>query len=247
MPRPAALVQIANSGKAAIRVVFSIVLSASARTFGDISRLAQVASRLNVQAYQLFGLTEDNLFRPAPGLTTMRAKVTALSIAGLLVGAALPAMAELGPCRRDARETPLCGSGKGAARVVRDTVSPDKKFALAWRDPDKDPGDVTEDDADLELLLIRLADGVVLAKADTDYFRNPGVAANRREEFAIWSPDSRMVIRKLDVRYGTGEFTLYRIGPDGALAGDIDLTRLLSPPCARGSGRSVGTPRPTGS
>ena len=138
----------------------------------------------------------------------MRARVAALAISGLLVGAALPAMAELGPCKPDARETPLCGSGKGAARVVRDTVSPDKKFALAWRDPDKDPGDVTEDDVDLELLLIRLADGVVLAKADTDYFRNPGVAANRREEFAIWSPDSRMVIRKLDVRYGTGEFTL---------------------------------------
>ena len=138
-------------------------------------------------------------------------------------------MAELGPCKRDARETPLCGSGKGAGRVIRNTVSPDQKFALAWRDPDKDPGDVTEDNADLELLLIRLADGVVLAKADTDYFRNPGVAANRREEFAIWSPDSRMVIRKLDLRYGTGEFTLYRIGADGALAGDIDLTKIVEP------------------
>jgi hypothetical protein len=61
-------------------------------------------------------------------------------------------MAELGPCKRDARETPLCGSGKGAARVIRDTMSPDKKFALAWRDPDKDANDVIEDDADLELL-----------------------------------------------------------------------------------------------
>lgn len=169
----------------------------------------------------------------------MRARLPALAIASLLAGAALPAVAELGPCKRDARETPLCGSGKGAARVVRDTVSPDKKFALAWRDPDKDPGEVTEDDADLELLLIRLADGVVLAKTDTDYFRNPGVAANRREEFAIWSPDSRMVIRKLDVRYGTGEFTLYRIGPDGALAGNIDLTKIVEP-AVRARLRQIG-------
>jgi hypothetical protein len=45
----------------------------------------------------------------------------------------------------------------------------DQKFALAWRDPDKDPGEVTED----ELLLIRLADGVMPAKTDTDYFRSP--------------------------------------------------------------------------
>ena len=102
----------------------------------------------------------------------MRETLPALAIAGLLASA-LPTMAELGPCKRDARETPLCGSGKGAARVIRDTVSPDKKFALAWRDPNKNPGDVTEDDADLELLLIRLADGIVLAKADTDYFPQP--------------------------------------------------------------------------
>ena len=159
----------------------------------------------------------------------MRAIIRALAIATLFAGTAVPAMAELGPCKRDARETPLCSSGKGAARVIRNTMSPDKKFALAWRDPDKDPGDVTEDDTDLELLLIRLADGVVLTKGDTDYFRNPGVTANRREEFAIWSPDSRMVIRQLDPRFGTEVFTLYRIGADGVLAGDIDLIKIVEP------------------
>src|SRR5262250_1775743 len=115
----------------------------------------------------------------------MRATIRALAIAILFAGVALPATAELGPCKRDAQETPLCGAGKGAARVVRNTMSPDKKFALAWRDPDKDPGDVTEDDTDLELPLIRLGDRVVLAKGDNGYFRNPGVTANRREEFAI--------------------------------------------------------------
>ena len=93
----------------------------------------------------------------------MRARVPALAIAGLLIRATLPAIAELGPCKPAARETPLCGSGRRCAGF-RDTVSPDKKFAMAWRHPDKDPGEVTEDDADLELLLIRLADGVVLRK-----------------------------------------------------------------------------------
>ena len=37
-------------------------------------------------------------------LPTMRATVPALAIAGLLAGAALPVMAELGPCKRDAQE-----------------------------------------------------------------------------------------------------------------------------------------------
>jgi hypothetical protein len=97
---------------------------------------------------------------------------------------------------------------------------------------------VTEDDA-LELLLIRLADGGVLAKTDTDYFRNSRVAANRREAFAIWSPDNRMVIRKLDVRYGTGEFTLYRIALNGVLAGIIDLTKIVEP-AVRARFRQIG-------
>ena len=153
-------------------------------------------------------------------------RATALVIAALLAGS-VPAAAELGACKADAQETPLCGSGKGAARVVRNTMSPDKKFATAWRHPDKDPAAVTEDDSDLELLLIRLADGAVLAKADTEYFRNPGVTANRRSEFAIWSPDSRMVIRMYDLRYGTDVFTLYRIGADGTLTGELALDKMI--------------------
>jgi hypothetical protein len=156
----------------------------------------------------------------------MRVTFPALAIAAL-VGGGLPAVAELGPCKADAQQMPLCGSGKGAARVVHDTTSPDKKFALAWRHPDMDPAAVTEDDIDLELLLIRLADGAVLAKTDTEYFRNPGQNANRRDEYAIWSPDSRMVIRQYDIRFGTDVYKLYRIGADGALTGEIDLDKMI--------------------
>jgi hypothetical protein len=157
----------------------------------------------------------------------MRVTIPALAIATLL-GGGLPAVAELGPCKADAQQTPLCGSGKGAARVVADTISPDKRFALAWRHPDMNPGDVTRDDAsDLEILLIRLADGAVLAKADTEYFRNPGQNANRRDEYAIWSLDNRMVIRQYDIRFGTDVYRLYRIGADGALSGEIDLDKMI--------------------
>jgi hypothetical protein len=162
-----------------------------------------------------------------PNLAPMRVTIPALALAVLLASSALPAMAELGPCKADGQDTPLCGSGKGAARVVEDTISPDKKFALAWRHPTMDPGDVTRDEDDgLELLLIRLADGAVLAKADTQYFRN-SKGANRRHEFAIWSPDSRMVIRMYDLRYGTDVFTLYRIGADGRLEGQIELDKMI--------------------
>ncbi len=121
----------------------------------------------------------------------------------------------------------MCGFGKGAARVVRDTISLDNKFALAWRHSDKNPGEVTrDDDSDLELLLIRLADGAVIANADTEYFRNSR-GANRRHEYAIWSPDSRMVIRMYDLRYGTDVFMLYRIGVGGTVTGQLDLDKII--------------------
>jgi hypothetical protein len=82
---------------------------------------------------------------------------------------------------------------------------------------------------DNEFLLVRLADGAVLAKAPTDYFRNAKAHANRRDEAASWSPDSRMVVRQYDTRYDTEALTLYRIGADGNLAGATDLLKIASP------------------
>ena len=137
-----------------------------------------------------------------------------------------PARAEIGPCKPD-QEMLLCGSGKGAARVIPDTISPDKKFALAWHDPDRNPDEV--EDFDNEFLLIRLADGAVLAKAETDYFSNPRMHANRRYEAATWSRNSRMVVRQYNTRWTTDAFTLYRIGADGTLAGQTDLLAIVEP------------------
>jgi len=95
-------------------------------------------------------------------------------VALLLAG---PDYAEIGPCKVDTQDMMLRGSGKGAARVIPDTISPDKKFAFAWHDPNSEPDEMT--DTDNAFLLIRLAGGAVLAKAGTDYFRTPTVHANR--------------------------------------------------------------------
>ena len=154
----------------------------------------------------------------------MRVTIPTLTIAALLAGG-LPALAEIGPCK--AARDPLCGSGKGAARVVRDTVSPDKKFALAWRDPDRDPNDVDENFIDLEVLLVRLADGAVLAKADTEDLPQSGAGRQPARGIRDRSPDSRMVIRMYDLRYGTDVFTLYRIGADGTFADDVAMDKMI--------------------
>ncbi len=159
---------------------------------------------------------------------------------GLLAGLGLPGRAELGPCKPGPDEIMLCGAGKGAARTIVKTLSPDRKFAFAWHDPQSNPDDV--EDFDNEFLLIRLADGVVLARAPSDYFQNARGRANRRDETAIWSADSRRVVRQYDTRYETEAFTLYRIDADGALAGTTDLLKLVEPAVramAKGRGRDI--------
>ena len=61
-------------------------------------------------------------------MTTRGATITLLL--GVLC-AALPARAEMGPCKLDANEELTCGAGAGAARVIDDTQSPNKKLAFA--------------------------------------------------------------------------------------------------------------------
>ena len=140
---------------------------------------------------------------------------------------AMPAWCELGPCRPGAHDMLVCGDGIGSAHVVADTVSPDKKLAFAWRDPKGEPG--VAPPYDHEFLLIRLADGAVLAKGVTDYFHTGQMRANRFEEIALWSPDSRFAVRVSDNRYGTQAFTLYAFGADGALAAESDLRKIVEP------------------
>lgn len=156
--------------------------------------------------------------------------------------AALPARAEVGPCKSDTSEMMLCGSGVGAARTIPETLSPDKTIAFAWHAPGSEP-DIVED-FENEWLLIRVADGAVLARAPSDFFQTPKLRANHRHETAIWSADSRMVVRQYDTRYDTEAFTLYRIDGKGALAGETDLLKQVEPAVrakAKGRGRDIAS------
>ncbi|HEY4308069.1 MAG TPA: hypothetical protein VGN12_01345, partial [Pirellulales bacterium] len=93
----------------------------------------------------------------------------ALIAATLLLGATLPALAGMGPCKPDQHEGLACGEGADSARVIEKTLSPDKKLAFAWRKPDGDPTDQPDPYDDLELLIVRLSDGAILGKSKTGY------------------------------------------------------------------------------
>jgi hypothetical protein len=155
------------------------------------------------------------------------ARTVALALAAILLVAAGPAWAEMGPCKPDSHDGIVCGSGKGAARVVEDTISPNKRLALAWRAPKGEPTEEPGDD--IELVLVRLADGAVLAARETEFWSTGEGRANRLREEAVWSPNSRIVIRAYHSRFSTDNLDLFVLGQKDELAGEVDLRKLVNP------------------
>lgn len=145
--------------------------------------------------------------------------------AAFLVASPL-AHAEMGPCKPDKHDSFICGDGNGAARVITDTVSPSKQFALAWRTPDGPPTQEPDDDK-IELVLVRLKDGAALTKTSTSYWATGEMRVNRLQEQASWSPNSRYVVRAFQSRFETGDLDLFAIGTDGAFAGTVNLLKPM--------------------
>ena len=128
-------------------------------------------------------------------------------------------------CITDRHGGLVCGEGNAAMRVVADTISPSKDYAFAWRGEqglavgDPPPG--------VENLLVRISDGVVLAKLGGQYWATGEMRANHYELVAAWSPDSRSVVEVANSRWDSDSFAYYRI--DGAAAVKLDLRALVEP------------------
>lgn len=153
-----------------------------------------------------------------------------LIAAFIFIWLALPAHAEMGPCKQDEkREVLICGSGNGAAIVIRNTLSPSKRLGLAWRTPDAPPTEQPDDDK-IELLVLRVADGAILSRTKTEYW-DTGEGGeghvNRLEELAYWSPNSRLMIRSFNGRYSTDKVELYAFNPDDKVTGPLDFRKIL--------------------
>jgi hypothetical protein len=121
----------------------------------------------------------------------------------------------------------VCGEGKAAMRVVADTISPSKEYAFAWRSDQGLPSGRDQPPSGVENLLIRIADGAVLAKLGGEYWATGEMRANRTDLLAAWSPDSRSVIEVANSRWDSDSFAYYRI--NGATATKLDLRALVVP------------------
>jgi hypothetical protein len=143
--------------------------------------------------------------------------------------AALPARAEMGPCKLDANEVLTCGAGAGAARVIDDTLSPNKKLAFAWSLPNADPDAQPDEDDKIDLLLVRLADGLVLNKSVTGFWTNGHGRSEHKLEEITWSRNGRLAARVFQTRFETDTFELYAVSAKDEPAGTLDLYKIVEP------------------
>jgi hypothetical protein len=176
----------------------------------------------------------DGMNFPAGGrlarLARMRKFFASLGLLTVLLDAgALPARAEIGPCRPEAHDGLICGSGAGAARIIDGTLSPDKRLAFAWRAAKSPPTEEPDDNEEVELLLVRLADGAILARRPTGYWATGTLHVNRLQEQALWAADGSFVVRAFQARFDTPTLEVFAIGTGAKVAGPVNLRALIEP------------------
>lgn len=143
-------------------------------------------------------------------------------LALLLTSLALVATsAAAGPCQPAPHDGLLCHDGTAASRVLPDTTSPSGRLAFAWRQPDGS-FDGEPDTERVENLLVRLSDGATLAKLGGTAWHTGTLRANRLDEIALWSPDSRWVVEISNDRWNTFALRAVALDADAAVAtGDL--------------------------
>lgn len=130
------------------------------------------------------------------------------------------------PCKPDDIGITVCPNGKSELRMIRGTLSPGKRYAMAWSTEDGSTG------SDYELMshedykarfaggerptfLVRLGDGKVMIKLKGEHLGDQA-RYNHRSARAIWSPDESFVATLYDGKWETNTADAYRIGAGGA-------------------------------
>jgi hypothetical protein len=106
-------------------------------------------------------------------------------------------------------------------------MSPSKRLAFGWRNTADGPTEEPDDDSTLENVLLRLEDGRVLAKLKGQFWATGKMRANRRDEVAVWSRDSRRVIEFYSTRFDTDVIDLYAVGAGDKVSGPFNMLKLV--------------------
>lgn len=149
----------------------------------------------------------------------------AVAMSTAVAAAQPPAPTSGAGCRPDGFGVPVCGEGKTAVRVLDKTTSPSRRFAFAWGTDDGLPAEMPDTDA-VATVLVRLADGAVLAKLAGHDWSTGQWRANRQDEVAVWSADSRAVVEIATGRWSTYGLGIHAIGRGDAVT-SLDLLPIV--------------------
>jgi hypothetical protein len=162
----------------------------------------------------------------------------------LCVGAALllasGASAAVAKCKTAERETIVCTDGPRTLRIIRQSISPSKRYAVGWTiedgkdamaglDEDQRQADEaasrsfsTENRDHVWNYLVRLRDGKALKKLDGRHFGDRE-RYNHYTHQMFWSADERGFVQITNWRFGSSVASAYRIGPDDRVSGPVAL------------------------
>jgi len=107
--------------------------------------------------------------------------------------------------------------------IIDGTLPPDKHLAFAWRTSKSPPTEGPGDDEAVELLLLRLGDGAILARRPKGYWDTGTLHVNRLQEQALWLPDSSFVVRAFQPHFDTPTFEAFAIAKRDNVSGPLNL------------------------
>jgi hypothetical protein len=161
-------------------------------------------------------------------------------------------------CKPIQRETIVCNDGPRILRIIRQSISPSKRYAVGWSieggkkaiadlEEDQRPADEpvgrsysTENRDHVWNYLVRLSDGKVLKKLTGRHFGDRE-RYNHYTHQMFWSPDEKSFVQVTNWRFGTSFASAYRIGPDDRVSDPV----ALIPIARRGAVSRLNEPKDT--
>jgi hypothetical protein len=116
--------------------------------------------------------------------------------------------------------TTVCHKGERELRIIKNTISPSGRYGIAWQVPSDasvetwDDGSEISDTGSIKNFLVRLPDGVPVARLAGDHFGDHP-RYNHREVVATWSPDSRYVAILNQSKWTTDVSDVYLVSDKG--------------------------------
>jgi hypothetical protein len=173
----------------------------------------------------------------------------------LLAGGANSASAK---CKSIERETIVCNDGRRVLRIIRQSISPSKRYAVGWsieggknamanldedqRQADEPVGQSfsTENRDHVWNYLVRLSDAKALKKLDGRHFGDRE-RYNHYTHQMFWSPDEKSFVQITNWRFGSSFASAYRIGTGDRVSEPV----ALIPVARRGAMSRLNEPKDT--